>query len=229
MSQAPQSTDSVEFKGKKTQRSRGHERRDAILQAALRIIAREGVRAVRHRAVAREAQVPLAATTYYFKDIKELIYDAFALFAAEGDKLKAKLEERSFAALAALSAAQQRDARQREAFIDQLSDFIEEHIAVQLDHVEGRMVENAFHLRALYDPELGAMLAGNRQAMREKVSRFFVLLGSSDPLADTECFLALILHLEYECLAARQRGDEEPDVRRIMRNCIDKLTPAADH
>lgn len=217
--------ETVEFKGKRTQRSRGHERREAILQAALQIIARDGVRAVRHRAVAKEADVPLAATTYYFKDINALIYDAFAYFAAEGDKLKAKLEERSFAALAAITPEQFNESIVREAFVHELSGLIEEHIRSQVAQRDQRIVENAFHLRALYDLELSKMLAAKRNEMREKVSRFLSTLGLSDPMADTDAFLALILFLEYECLATQLRGDPPPEVRRIMQNFISRLMP----
>jgi AcrR family transcriptional regulator len=46
----------------------------------MRIVVRDGVRAVRHRAVAAEAGVPLSATTYYFKDIDDLLTDTFAQY-----------------------------------------------------------------------------------------------------------------------------------------------------
>ena len=62
----------------------GKARREQILAATLRVVAREGVRAVRHRAVAKEAEVPLSATTYYFRDIHELIAEAFHSFAEQG-------------------------------------------------------------------------------------------------------------------------------------------------
>src|SRR5690606_30300634 len=59
--------ESVQYHGRKAIRRRSEVRRQAILDAAMRIIVRDGVRAVRHRAVAAEAGVPLSATTYYFK------------------------------------------------------------------------------------------------------------------------------------------------------------------
>ena len=62
----------VKYQGRKTSRVGSEQRRRLILEAALRIVIREGVRGIRHRAVAKEADVPLAATTYYFKDIQEL-------------------------------------------------------------------------------------------------------------------------------------------------------------
>jgi AcrR family transcriptional regulator len=56
--------------------ARGEARRTAILDAALRLVARGGPRAVTHRAVAAEADVPLAATTYYFASRDDMIAQA---------------------------------------------------------------------------------------------------------------------------------------------------------
>ena len=58
-------------------RESGKQRRLEIIEAALRVIARDGLRAVSHRAVAAEAAVPLAATTYYFHDLADLIAESF--------------------------------------------------------------------------------------------------------------------------------------------------------
>ncbi len=55
--------ESVQYQGRKASRQGSELRRQNILEAALRLIVREGVRAVRHRAVAAEADVPLSATT----------------------------------------------------------------------------------------------------------------------------------------------------------------------
>jgi DNA-binding transcriptional regulator YbjK len=60
---------------------RGSARRQAMLDAALALVARGGPRAVTHRAVAAEAGVPLAATTYYFDSRDDLIAQALELCA----------------------------------------------------------------------------------------------------------------------------------------------------
>lgn len=54
----------------------GAERRGKILDATVRLLTREGLGAVTHRAVAREADVPLAATTYYFDSKDDLLSEA---------------------------------------------------------------------------------------------------------------------------------------------------------
>ena len=71
------------YHGRKPARQSSEQRRLAILQAALRVMVRDGVRGVRHRAVALEADVPLSATTYYFKDIHDLLADALTLYAKD--------------------------------------------------------------------------------------------------------------------------------------------------
>jgi DNA-binding transcriptional regulator YbjK len=55
------------------------DRRRLIVEAALRVIARDGVNGATHRAVAAEARVPLASTTYHFTSKAEIVTDALEL------------------------------------------------------------------------------------------------------------------------------------------------------
>jgi DNA-binding transcriptional regulator YbjK len=65
-------------------RPRGAARREALLEAVLRIVAEVGADAVTHRRVAEEAGLPLASTTYWFNS-KEHILTAALELAAERD------------------------------------------------------------------------------------------------------------------------------------------------
>ena len=53
--------------------ARGVARREAIVRAAADLVLREGPAAVTHRVVAARADVPLAATTYYFTGLDDLM------------------------------------------------------------------------------------------------------------------------------------------------------------
>jgi DNA-binding transcriptional regulator YbjK len=68
----------------KRARPRGAARREALLDAVLRVVAEEGVDAVTHRRVAEVASLPLASTTYWF-DSKEHLLTAALELAAERD------------------------------------------------------------------------------------------------------------------------------------------------
>lgn len=52
------------------------DRRQAIVDATVRVLSTEGLGAVSHRSVAREAGVALAATTYYFSSKDDLMKQA---------------------------------------------------------------------------------------------------------------------------------------------------------
>jgi len=55
---------------------KGERRRYALVSAAADLLCEGGFDAVRHRAVARRAGLPLASTTYYFSSLDDLIANA---------------------------------------------------------------------------------------------------------------------------------------------------------
>jgi len=52
---------------------KGERRRQALVEAAADLILEGGIEAVRHRAVATRAGLPLASTTYYFDSLDDLV------------------------------------------------------------------------------------------------------------------------------------------------------------
>ncbi|MFE3326270.1 TetR/AcrR family transcriptional regulator [Streptomyces sp. NPDC059176] len=52
------------------------ERRQRIIDAALRVVGRSGIGGLSHRTVAAEADVPLGSTTYHFASLDELLVAA---------------------------------------------------------------------------------------------------------------------------------------------------------
>lgn len=54
-------------------RARGEKRRGEIIEAALRVIERDGVVGVTHRTVAAEGGIPVASTTYHFASLDDLL------------------------------------------------------------------------------------------------------------------------------------------------------------
>jgi DNA-binding transcriptional regulator YbjK len=77
-------------------RLRGERRRAALLEAVLTIVERDGVAGVTHRAVAAEAGVSLASTTYHFATLDDLLVAALTESCAElTADLTARLEHRS--------------------------------------------------------------------------------------------------------------------------------------
>lgn len=70
-----------ELKDKPTtkHRSKGEQTRHQILTAAIAVLVEQGIKGTTHRAIASKANLQLSLTTYYFKDIQELVHEAFML------------------------------------------------------------------------------------------------------------------------------------------------------
>jgi DNA-binding transcriptional regulator YbjK len=54
-------------------RAKGQRRRQALLEATLQVVERDGVAGVSHRSVTRQAGLPSSAATYYFDSIDSLL------------------------------------------------------------------------------------------------------------------------------------------------------------
>ena len=191
----------LHYQGRKTSRAGSEQRRRNILEAALRIVVRDGVRGVRHRAVAKEAEVPLSATTYYFKDISDLITDMFTLFVEMGaDKYRIFWEEsrqHMQAALAELS----EDEIARRKFADRMAELAVHYVMHQLrnqrDHL---LAEQAFHLECLRNDNLRSIAFGHHEFLMNDLKAFFSRMGSDQPEIDAKLLFAVINRVEYEGL-----------------------------
>ena len=72
---------------------KGERRRYALVTAAAELLCEGGFEAVRHRAVADRAGLPLASTTYYFASLEELVEQAVEyLGAAESAQLRERVQ-----------------------------------------------------------------------------------------------------------------------------------------
>jgi DNA-binding transcriptional regulator YbjK len=64
-------------------RASAERRRDALLRAAMEIVAESGTTAATHRAIAARAGVPLSTTSYFFSSMNELLDEATRRFTSD--------------------------------------------------------------------------------------------------------------------------------------------------
>lgn len=72
---------------------KGEARREALLDAVLRVLEKNGAGAVTHRSVASEAGVPVSAATYYFETLDDLYVSALRRATEEQIALFATLDD----------------------------------------------------------------------------------------------------------------------------------------
>ena len=208
----------IQYQGRKARRAGSEQRRRAILEAALRLIVREGVRSVRHRAVASEADVPLSATTYYFKDITDLIADAFTLFAEQAmEEVIGPFRDQAFALIDSAPALETGTAANRAGLLDTLTDMTTAYVLGEANTKRDHLIaERAFLHEAMLDDRLRSLADLYKRSQLEVLERACEKLGTSSPVLDAELMYCGLLHLEYELLAFPDQYDQAAVRQRVQ-------------
>ena len=186
-------------------RPRGAARREALLEATLRIVADTGADAVTHRRVAEVAQLPLASTTYYF-DSKEQLLTAALELAAERDL--ARLSE-----LAEQLRALPADPAHAVALVlDTLGELSED------EYTAGRrslLAGYTLLLEAARRPALRELTRRWSEAYLTAVTEQLARAGSAHPKQDAELLLAAADGLLIAQLSSGQSIDSRPALLRL--------------
>ena len=188
------------FQGRKTARAKSAQRRTAILEATIRVAARDGIRGITHRAVAREAQVPLAATTYYFRDINELISDAFTLFSVTAATHLGRFHDTLNLVLDALPPEDLfRHSPHRKPLADRLiticQGWMREQFTARREQV---LAEQVFVMEALRDPRLARLARRYRQSWIDGLEQLLRRLHSPLPRQDATLIVNVVLGMSYD-------------------------------
>jgi TetR/AcrR family transcriptional regulator, regulator of biofilm formation and stress response len=183
-------------------RPRGAARREALLDAALRIVAEVGAHAVTHRRVAAEAGLPLASTTYHF-DSKEHLLTAALERAAERDSGRLH---------AILSQSPQKPADPLGLVVDAILDPLEEN---DPSCRASLLATYALMLEAARRPALRDIHRRWTEAYIDALSRLLELAGSEDPRADAALLLAAADGLLVEQLASDRTAEVARQLRRL--------------
>jgi DNA-binding transcriptional regulator YbjK len=184
-------------------------RRELILDAALRVIGRDGREAVTHRAVAEEAGVPLGSTTYYFDSRDDLLGQALEHVSAQEVERYRNLGE------------ELRSVKSGRELADRL---ISELVAAAEDRV-AYIAEYELWLEAGRRPDLREAAQSWCNAEQGAVSLALEALGSSDPRADASLVVAALDGLGERVLAreddpAAAAKELNPELRRLIERLI---------
>ncbi|AFU97313.1 TetR/AcrR family transcriptional regulator [Simiduia agarivorans] len=184
----------------KSRRAKGEQTRRLILEAALRLIVEHGHKAVTHRAVAAEADVNLSLTTYYFKDLKSLISEAFDLYRERIERETQETWSEVFTYIAEHPAESGPSAAAlRERLANWAADYIMEQVT---QRPSGLVLEMTLFYDMHLDPSLRLAAGALRSRFKTDFISLCQRLGSDSPEVDAELFLGTLQRLEYEGLAA---------------------------
>jgi len=200
--------------------SKGEETRERIILATLNIIMRDGMRSVRHRAVAAEAGVPLGATTYHFKDIEDLIVSAFSHWCNSAE-MTSKPYVTEIVAYLEANAPRLRESH--EGRMELAVAMYRHSIAYELDQIESghdnRVIELAFYHESLHNDRLRQQVFAYWQTELDGLTSLYEAIGSPSPEADARIAQSVFHQLERE---AMMLGDayELDTIKKVLRRLI---------
>ena len=207
----------------KPRRAKGEQTRRQILEAALRVIADRGYGAATHRAVAAEAGVNLSLTTYYFKDLGEMLAQAFIHYKEQLHRDAGSQWRAVFDHIGRLDAADLADAGVRrelaESLARRLADYLENHIRCPPQGV-------AVEMAVFFDLHLHESQRELAYKLRSRFLQDFIevcrRLDTADPATDAELIMGALHRLECEALAVP--GQHRPDtIFRQLRRLLTAL------
>ncbi|SET57912.1 TetR/AcrR family transcriptional regulator [Thalassotalea agarivorans] len=191
----------IEKKGSIRRRTKGEKTRKQILDAAITVLAQQGIKGTTHRAVAAVANIQLSLTTYYFKDINELVHEAFLLSAKETQARVNSAWDQAFEVVEAIEKAQLRKKAVREQLCNTLADMSAQYIYHKLEEEqEALAVEQLMFTQAKLIPELREIALQHKQAL---ITPFMKLCGYFNKKyadIDADIMLTIYTQLEYRNL-----------------------------
>jgi TetR/AcrR family transcriptional regulator, regulator of biofilm formation and stress response len=193
----------------RTRRRRGVKRRQELLEATLRLLAREGSAAVTMRAVASEAGVPSTAPTYYFVSKQELLSEAWRLHA-----------EREAERVSQATEAVGSDGSSR-AIARRLALFVHDSLGPAR---ESLLAEIELLLEAARQPELEELTRVWHQTLHEHVRDALAAAGSSHPELDARLLLAVTAGLELDNVGTACAATV-PELKALFTRLLGALLP----
>lgn len=191
---------------------KGERRRYALVSAAAELLRGGGFEAVRHRAVARRAGLPLASTTYYFSSLDDLIASAVEhIGMLEVAQLRARV------------AALPRRRRGADTTAAVLADLLvgEEPCAGLAAELISR------YERYITCARMSALRDVQRRNLRQRVDAVAEALDRSGRCVRTDLVAALICAVDGAVIAALLDEHQNPRAaaHRTLSDIVDVLTP----
>jgi DNA-binding transcriptional regulator YbjK len=208
----PTSASPVPTRGRRD--PRGEQRRAELLDAAIYLIGAQGLDAVTHRAVAAEAGVPAASTSYYFRSKDDLIDEALHTLAT---REIARLRERR----EALGA--------RVTDLDETTEALSAWIEEQLTD-EGRvamLAQYQLQLEAARRPEAREILQEWKEGTDELAETAMRSLGAPDVRTSGILLVCAIDGLRLRLMASGHEPLGPAELRAVIRALLLGLTGRA--
>jgi len=179
-------------------RTKGERTREKILVSAISVLASNGIKGTTHRAIANHAEIQLSLTTYYFKDIHELVMQAFELnsqyIRARADNFLAQVLD----ALNKIDKATLEKLSVKTELYDQLVAMTSSHIFDNINKESNAIaVEQLMFTAVQFTPQLKKLTDEHEQSKLAPYTKFARYFNNIDPEIDAKMMRTIFYQLQY--------------------------------
>lgn len=172
------------------------DRREELLEAAIRVVSQQGMRGLTHRAIETEAGLPHGSTTYYFGTRHDLLVALMAYMAERGGRALEPIAKQLTLQLAD---------RSRPFDIAGLAQAMVAWIDSEA-HVE--LARYELQVTAARDPEMKQLMTQNCHTFQELTLPIVIACGSKQPELDAELVQAAVDGWMFQRLTTTDPDDE---------------------
>ena len=191
-------------------RSKGEKTREKILIAAIEVLALNGIKGTTHRAIASHADLQLSLTTYYFKDIQELIHQAFKL---NSQHILLRENTRLDAAFLLISKLDKKELRKKpvkEILSLQLTEIITDFLIDNIKHQAISLaVEQLMLTETLVTPELRLLVQEHELIQLVPYEKLCLPFNKLTPELDAKIMHTVFSQLQYRQLPNQVNVDSK--------------------
>jgi DNA-binding transcriptional regulator YbjK len=172
------------------------DRRELLLEAAIRVVAQQGMRGLTHRAVEIEAGVPHGSTTYYFGTRRDLLVALMTYMRDRGQRAMEPIVQGLTLSLADRSKPVDLD-----AIAGALVAFIDSSSEIELARYE-------LQVTAARDTEMKRLMTESCDVFRQMCLPIVIACGSPDPERDSHVVQAAVDGWMFDRLTHSDPHDE---------------------
>ena len=191
-------------------RSKGEKTKEKILLATIDVLAINGIKGTTHRAIASQAELQLSLTTYYFKDIQELVQQAFTLNCQNTSTASHHLFAAAFTLIESYDKKELRKVAVKEGLCDQLADTI----GLQLfnrtkNQAAPLLVEQFLFSETKVSADLLPIAQKHQQTLLLPYEQFCQYFNKVDPELDAQILFSFVTQLQHQLLLESNVNNSE--------------------
>lgn len=183
------------------QLSKGQKTKQQILNAAIDVLAHQGIKGATHRSIAKQANLQLSLTTYYFKDIRQLINEAFLMSSNRTIARAQTTWLKVFALCDSLGKTKLKKLVIRKELALTLTDLAADYLMEKVTHHgNDLMVEQMLYTEMQSTEALRSLAYNHRQAVITPFIKLCSYFNTDTAQIDGDILLTVFTQLEYRNL-----------------------------